>query len=269
MSPDPRPHAVLHLGFHKTGTTSVQAALSAHAAQLLPFQIVVLQTASRALRDATHAARFYSAHPRAKPLAALRAALTQWVQGLDKTRPLLLSSEDFAGHMPGNRGVTSYAAAPVIAAELTRALMPHFVPQVLITTRAPQAWLRSVHWQNAKHDHMMMGIDEFSATYSAAAAFDPVLDAMRAALDCPLHIAPLAAQTRRLGPVEALYDLAAVPDALRARLAVVPPANQRPPYDLAAVFIALNATEMPGATRRQMKDALLFFAASDSADPQP
>ena len=91
----------------------------------------------------------------------------------------------------------------------------------------------------------------------------PVLPLIRTRAQC------LAAPTRRLGPVEALYDLAQIPDALRADLPVVPPANQRPPYDLAAVFVALNATEMPSATRRQMKDALLFFAAADPAEPQP
>lgn len=269
MQPDPRPIAVLHLGFHKTGTTSLQAALNAHAAQLRDYQIATPQTASRALRDATHAARFYSAHPRAKPLAALRACLMTWVASLEKTRPLLLSSEDFAGHMPGNRGVSSYAAAPAIAQELTRALEPHFAPRLLLTIRAPQPWLRSIHWQNAKHDHMLLSAEAFATTYAEAANFAAVLEDMRARCPQVLNFVALEDQTRPLGPVEALYDLAEIPPDLRAMLQPVPPVNLRPPYDLAAAFVALNTTEMPKQTRRQMKDALLFFAATDTPTPMP
>lgn len=261
------PRLVIHAGFHKTGTTSIQAALQAHASQLSAHMAVqVLAGGPSALRDAAQAARQYSARPGGVTLRRLRLMLRLWAEGLalDPGQGLLLSSEDFAGHMPGNRGVQSYAAAPAIAATLAEALRQRFPAaevRFVCTTRAPAAWLRSVHWQLAKHHHMTLDAAEFARLYAPAARMAPVLTALRQATNAPLHIAPLEAQAlRRLGPVAALYDAAGLPPQLCAALPALAAANTAPPGDLAQAFVALNRQDMSAEARQAAKAALLHPA---------
>ena len=88
---------------------------------------------------------------------ALQARLGDWISRVP-LRPgqcLLASSEDFSGHMPGNRKVADYGAAPAIAHSIVAALHRQFGPALdltlLYTTRQAEPWLRSIHWQLAKH----------------------------------------------------------------------------------------------------------------------
>ena len=62
---------------------------------------------------------------------------------------------------------------------------------------------------------------------------------------------------RRLGPVEALYDLIGLPDALRDSLAPVPVANPGGSPRLARKFVALNRQDLAPEALTAAKRALL------------
>ncbi len=256
---------IFHAGFHKTGTSSLQQALRAHANGLAPqWQIAVLEGGSRPLRQAAQAARQFSTHADA---AALQDAMAHWAASLNLQpgQGLLLSSEDFAGHMPGHRRVRSYAAAPQIAVAMATALRARFGAvdlRLLYTTRAPADWLRSVHWQLAKHDAMLLDAATYARRFAAAADLPGVVQRVRNALP-DVQVAEVALEdlaTRPLGPVDALFDLAGVDPALRATLAPVRQANAAPPWDLAETFVALNRSDLPADLRRLMKQALRDLA---------
>jgi len=264
----PEPGLVVHAGFHKTGTSSLQAALRLHAPPLAPLWAVETRATHPALIRATEAARALSLDPGPGRMASLRTALDDWVLGLALLpgQGLLVSSEDFAGHMPGRHGLTDYRAAIPIAEALHAALARHRpdLPLTLLyTTREPAGWLRSIHWQLSKHEDMLQGPNRFARSHAAAADFAAILDALRRALpDTPVRQADLSdLARRRLGPVEAIYDAARLPDPLRARLPVPPRANQAPPHDLARVFVTLNRADLPRDRLRQMKRDML--AAGD------
>lgn len=201
----------------------------------------------------------------------MRGSLQAWVGGLQLApgQGLLASSEDFAGHMPGNQGVWDYSAAPAIAAAIAGALRGRFAAALqlsfLYTTRDPARWLRSIHWQLSKHPRMEMMADRFCQKHAAAADFGAVLQAVRARLpgidvvDVPLE----SLTDRRLGPAEAIYDLAGIGEALRKTLNRVPPENQSPPYDLADAYVALNRARVPRDALRRLKLALLASAELD------
>jgi hypothetical protein len=263
------PLIIIHAGFHKTGTTTTQDSLAAHRPALAEagWKVEVLANNPR-LAAAGLAARDYSNRPDAASLTVLEGALTEWADGLEPTveRGFLVSTEDLCGRMPGH-GPMTYGSTARIAAAVAEALEARFGGRLdlhfLYTTRAAEPWLRSIHWQLSKHNRMWLGLEAYVNRFGAAADLANVIEEVRAAQRWPVHAAALEdLAQRRLGPVEALYDIAGLPDTLRNRLAPLPPANTRGALDLAAVFVALNRTEMPLELRAQMKAALRELAAT-------
>ncbi len=90
-----------------------------------------------------------------------------------------------------------------------------------------------------------------------------MLTTLRAGLpDTPVTEAALAdLAPRRLGPVEAIYDVAGLPDVLRASLPVQPLSNRAPTHDLARVFVTLNRSDLPRDEIRRMKRDMLAAGA--------
>lgn len=258
------PPVIFHAGFHKTGTSSLQAALRLHGPALDPLFAVQTRATCPALLAAADAARDFSADPTPQSATRMASHIDLWASGLTLRagQGLLVSCEDFAGHIPGRFGVPDYRAALPIATALRSALRRHLPGRpltFLFTSREPHSWLRSIHWQLSKHDELTLGPRRFARAYAAAADFAPLLSSLRAALpDTPLHEADLASLApRRLGPVEAIYDAACLPDDLRACLPVPPHANATPPHDLARVFVKLNRSDLPRPEIRRLKREML------------
>ena len=252
---------VLHGGFHKTGTTSLQAALAAHAPALEGRVRVMTLRKDPALALATEAARTFS---RQGDRGALEQAMTTWAQSLPDTggADLAISTEDFAGHMPGRYGLTDYRAAVVTLPAAVAALAARYVAAditVLMTTRAAEPWLKSLHWQLSIHPELTPKQRRFCKDFASAAQFDAVLTPLRAALGAAarLVVTPLESlMGRPLGPVEAVYDLVTLPDDLRASLPALPRSNARVAEGLADQFVMLNRAKLPTAELRRAKSAM-------------
>lgn len=258
---------VLHVGFHKTGTTSVQSSLSAHAAALVDMAHIETLHLSDGLSKATESARAYSQF---SGTMALRAGMEAWVAGLPDlgTRHLLVSSEDFAGHMPGRFGLLDYRAAVKTVPAAVKALKTRFPAAnlvVLVTTRAAEPWLRSLHWQLAKHPFLQLKQRRFCKDFACAADFDCIINPMTAALSgcADVSVQPLETlTTRRLGPVEAVYDLMGLPDLLRDTLAPIPVQNRQVLDGMADQFVRLNRARLPPEELRRAKSAMMGLMAS-------
>lgn len=253
---------VLHVGFHKTGTTSVQSSLAAHATALADLAHIETLQLTKGLKKATEAAREYS---RFAGVMGLQAGMQAWVSGLPDlgARHLLVSSEDFAGHMPGRFGLLDYRAAVKTVPAAVAALRARFAGVkvvVLVTTRAAEPWLHSLHWQLAKHPFLMLKQRRFCKEYASAADFDSVIKPMTATL---AGLATVSVQslesltTRRLGPVDAVYDLAGLPDPLRDSLAPVPVQNRQVLDGMADQFVRLNRAKLPPDELRRAKSAMM------------
>lgn len=258
---------VFHAGFHKTGTSSLQRALMEHAPALAGVQVALRQT-SAAFRAAAEAARAVSV---GGAVDSLRARLAEWVAGLSGA-DLIASSEDFAGHMPGRFGLVDYRAAGVVLPEVVRALRARFAGgsvDLVFTTRAARPWLASLHWQLAKHPEMTLKQRRFCRDFAAAAAFDAVLDPLEVALtgQAVLHRVALEDLAgRRLGPVEAVYDVLGLPDAARAALPVVAKANVAPPVGLADQFVTLNRAGLSAEDLHRAKTDLALLMTAYPLD---
>lgn len=252
---------ILHTGFHKTGTTTLQQGLERNRQILAPHLRIVPRAR---LAPAGHAARAWSATGAPLELALLRYELAQVMERWrnDDPRPVVLSCEDLSGHMPGRNGVTGYAAAAplmrAIADTLTE-LHPQARPEFYLSTRAPEAWLASVHAQHLRAMRMTQSVEEFAGRHRAAADLDAIADRIADAVaPAPVHRAALEqSRDRPLGPLDPLLDLCALPDATRAALMPQPPANAAVPPDCAAGLLALNRSALNDAEVHAAKQALL------------
>lgn len=269
MSPQPvKRQIILHAGFHKTGTKSLQACLRANADRLPAAWRVQTRPDSTDLRALVEAARVFSASGDKADLAMVSAQTVLWLGGLDLQpgQGLLVSSEDFAGHMPGRFGVTDYSAlTPVLLAVVTMAARFYdgqVQAQILLTGRAAHPWLRSLYFQQAKHPDLTDDFDTFCAALPNAADHAAIAATLRRKLGSatPVHLHTLEdLSPRRLGPAHAMFDLAQLPtDDLTPAQAH----NAMPAPGLAEAYVAANRLGLPVPDLKRMKEDLLKAAVS-------
>ncbi|SEO70918.1 hypothetical protein SAMN04490248_11021 [Salinihabitans flavidus] len=257
---------VVHAGFHKTGTTTVQATLRANRTALLPHLAIWMRPR---LRPTVLAARGFStwrdAPSRAK-LAIRLTELTETLPGL-KSRGLILSAEELSGHMPGRPGIDDYSAVPILMSEIAGALQNRFPLSdlhIVFTTRAAADWLPSSYWEHVKSSSLTESYEAFAARLPRAADFAPVVEkTARAVAPASVHALPPTSDhpLGHAGDILRFFDLPA-----GLELQAVPPANTRPPQPVLDQLLTINRTVHDPAARRDAKRALL--SGSPSALPQ-
>ncbi|MCR9108156.1 MAG: hypothetical protein NXH94_04600 [Rhodobacteraceae bacterium] len=241
---------VIHAGFHKTGTTSVQSMLRENAQILDPHVRVYLKDAFEPL---TEAARAFSIDPRKRTLAVVARTARAFFDTLsiEDPRPILLSSEDLSGHMPGRHGVECYDSAGLVMKCLADAAFKRFGPDTdlifYFSTREREAWLRSTWWQNLRSTRLTDDFKSYVSQFDSARSLEDILEEI--ALDVsPARVTSFAledASPLPLGPLDPVLTLLDVADLDRAQITVLPPENVQPDLGVDAVFLALNQSALP------------------------
>ncbi|MDA0962246.1 MAG: hypothetical protein O2898_04920 [Proteobacteria bacterium] len=251
---------VIHAGFHKTGSNSVQQTLRLNRPVLRRVMASVLKPM---MRDVVGAARAYSVtgDPLDRARFAARMVLLLQDQPPMNRRVLCLSSEELAGHLPGRPGVQDYRAILTLSEDIVSAASSLF-PQAEIVffflTRDPRTWIESAYWEHVKSSDMVMELEEFRHRFTAAADLDGIADAVAQATGRPVQRARLEDVAGQVfGPAEPLLDLCEVPQDLRAGLTRPAPANTRPAPDILAELLRLNREIADKEARRRAKEALL------------
>ncbi|AVO36844.1 hypothetical protein [Pukyongiella litopenaei] len=255
---------VVHAGFHKTGTTTVQKTLRANAPVLKPHLRVFLRPRMVALCEA---ARAWSVSHGALDMALFRYELAELAQGWSRrdARPVLLASEDLAGHMPGRRGLTAYDATPALMkalAETVAQIHPGADIRFFFSTRAPAPWLASCHAQHLRAVRMVLDAETYADRYRASAGLDAVIDAVAQAV-APAPVLRRALEDsagQALGPLAPLLDLCGLPDPVRDRLAPQPAANRRHDPAILLALLAANRDHADPDALRAAKRAILAHA---------
>lgn len=255
---------VLHPGFHKTGTSTVQAFLRENRKALAPHVALRLRWH---LRDVLAAARGYSTDRDPLTLIKFQARFGALMNDIPymPRRTLILSAEELLGHLPGRGGIADYGAAPVLlyaCCEIAQARFPQSEILIYLSTRAPAEWLASAHWEHVKSSAMTLPLDVFSARFERAAALDDMADEIASRVPVPVHRAALeAASLLPLGPADPLIALCDLPDDLRGRLTPVAPVNTRMDDTVRAALIEANRRHRAPAARNAAKRAILAEAA--------
>ena len=211
---------LVHAGFHKTGTTSVQRML-AHNKRALSSEVhVFLRSHMVAVCES---ARAFSASRDNLDLLAFTYELSEFVQKLDLTdgKHVCLSSEDLLGHMPGRRKLMAYDAAPILMKAFVHTVervMPE-PPELVFyfSTRNADGWLESCHMQHLRAVRMTLSLQEYKQAYADSARLDRIVDMVRLAV-APHRAEAVALEQCKdtpLGPLTPILDLLDISPELR------------------------------------------------------
>ncbi len=254
---EPR-RVIIHAGFHKTGTTSVQRALEHSRQALAPCLHVILKPD---IPDLCQAAIAYARAPSEEALELFRQQAAQCFANLPAgdMRPLLISAEDLCGQIPGRHGRVGYPQAPVLLAALISVVPAHAAVRIYLSTRARTPWLRSCYAHHLRHGRMQMS----EATFMKKHAHSPALTDVAAAIAAHLKGIPVVTYaledvtSHPQGPLTPLLDLAGIAADDRTITHPHRRANRSLPPDILAQFLVLNRQEADATTRNAAKQALI------------
>ncbi|WP_322867829.1 hypothetical protein U5922_017410 [Aquicoccus sp. G2-2] len=258
---------LVHAGFYKTGTTSLQACLSHNRAALSPWFDFC---GPGDLRGTGRLAHLYAARPfpwrRTRFRHSLRAGLARLPA--PPSGHLVISRESFTGLLPGHRDwrgrpVLGFPHAAtltqIVAAELSRRFGRSAQIEFLLTTRARESWLASLHGHLLRSIDMTDDLATFTARFPAD--LDPKREATRLAhalAPLPVHIADLETMAaRREGPAAAVLDLMNVPKDARTTLSLPTRTNQGQTETQRAAFLTLNRSGLSRTALKKAKEDLL------------
>jgi hypothetical protein len=258
----PEQRILVHAGFHKTGTSSVQRTLMSNARVLWP---VMALGGRDAIRPILSAARGYSTWRDPLSLEKFRTRLDAFLAGLTlgPKRPLVLCSEEFTGHLPGRGDLASYSAAGPLMAALAEVMEARYGAGLELTlhfsTRAPAAWLESAYWEHVKSSRMTLDLVEFALRYGGAADLPRAVAEVQAAAPRARVTSAALEDTARLpfGPATPLIDAFALAPQRRALLVPHGPSNVAPHPRLLARCLELNRSPLDRAALSAAKAELL------------
>lgn len=252
---------IIHAGFHKTGTTSVQATLQANGKAIWPTHALVLP---KRINDVTRMATLHSVMQGPMTLEEFKSRLTTFLAGLQvgKKRGLILSAENLAGLMPGRKDNPGYETCPVLMAATQACLHKVWGDDLEITfvfgLRDRDDWVRSTYWQNLRSSRLTKSFEEFAASL-AGLDLNAVADGVRAAVKGAEVRTMRLEETRDmpLGPATPILEMAQLRPELRNGLVGKPAANLSPGADVIAACLALNRSPGSDAEIAERKEALL------------
>ncbi|MEL7116421.1 MAG: hypothetical protein AAGP08_12690 [Pseudomonadota bacterium] len=257
---------LVHAGFHKTGTTSLQKYLAQNQKTLSQ----VFDCYAQGDFDGAGAnARIYAQRPFIWRRKQFRRAMARFLVSIPDADALVLSREAFSGAMPGHRDwrgrtLQDYRRAAVpLCRDVADALRHRFGRDVeiefLFTVRAPEAWLRSVYGHLVRSIHLTEDLDGFRALFRRPIDLQDEAGFIAKALaPLPVHVVALEdLQARHEGPAAAVLDLMAVPDALRTGLPPAKRHNIGQDAETEAAFLELNRSGMSKSHLRQAKERIL------------
>ncbi len=253
---------VIHPGFHKTGTSTVQRALRVNRSLLKPYLRSILKPP---LKETCHASRGYSTWRDPISLHKFRRRFRAVLKDISAMprRTLLISAEELSGHLPGRDGLDSYAAAPVLARvmrETVAGVMPQTELIFYYSTRSPDPWMRSAYWQHVRASSMTLDFDEYATRYCGSADLDGIVDAVAADVETGVHRAVLD-ETGDLpaGPATPLLDLCDVPREIQAQMQTET-INTHLGEDVLQALLQANRAHSDHDARSAAKSAILTAA---------
>jgi len=261
---------IVHAGYHKTGTTSLQDFFRDNRAALAPH----LRFYGKVdfLSAGAHA-RIYAQRPFPWRLWRFRRSLRHFLTTVDPGGTIVLSRETFSGGMPGHHrlggalmmsyGKPARALASVIISELRRRFGQDVDITFFYTLRDRESWIKSVHGHLLRSIRLTDDFDQFRARFpELKGPADEAAEMATFLAPIPVITAPLETyQHRPEGPAAALLDLLNIPDDTRAALTPARRSNTGQSATLREKLRALNAKPLGKADLKREKDALIQKAS--------
>lgn len=251
---------LIHSGFHKTGTSSLQHGLRDNRRELEPHIRIILYEDITTVVDA---ARDFSADRTPEKLRRFCMRVNGFMKTLSPSdlRPVAISSEDFCGHMPGREGLSSYTAAPILMRALTmttQETLGHDTDlSLMMSLRTSESWLKSCYAQHLRVIRMIDPWAIYAKTYISSADLNSIADRIEAQIGrLPLIRTWLEdSKARPLGPLTPFLDALGVPQDIQAKLDAPDQANPQEPQELQDLYLEANQSEMSDQDVRDAKVA--------------
>lgn len=218
---------ILHPGFHKTGTTSLQHFLRENLEVLSDYADFYFEDD---LGDVSWEARHYGKRPLFWLKERFRAHFRAFLATVPERETIVISCEALSGVMPGynnlfHRPVISYEpiARPLIEL-ITEELRARFgdapALTVVFTTRESDSWLKSVFGHVSRTRGTMEGFATFRSAFPRRSDLAREARAITSHIDgIDVMMAPLEVYTHaEFGPATAILDLLDLPEAARRKL---------------------------------------------------
>ncbi|MGR3468960.1 MAG: hypothetical protein ACU0CI_13890 [Shimia sp.] len=257
------PRIIVHAGFHKTGTTSLQHYLRSHRPQMRRFFDYIDY---RSFPEVTAAANTFSQMRNPLTLRRFRLRLRRALDGRVGADVLVLSAEAFSGLMPGHRRWTGapildYGGAVPLAfavRDVLGRIAPDAAVEFAYTTREREAWIASVWAHLVRSIRMTDDLGTFRARFDPKWGPTQAAQRIAEALPCPVHLLPLEATMEALtGPAGPILDLAGVPPGVQARWPMAVRKNTGNDAEETTQLLSLNRSIRGREALRAAKAALL------------
>lgn len=160
---------IVHIGPHKTGSTSIQNCLSENAETLTHSDVLFFHN------DETHASALLLARQEFDIAEKKLRSLASTISGCREST-VILSQEDFCGELPGrSRRRAVYPKLTRNLRIISRSLRPHRVKFVFFE-RDKADWLKSCYYQHLKHRNNFSNLDAFIEHYGENLEWGRVLE---------------------------------------------------------------------------------------------
>jgi hypothetical protein len=251
---------IIHAGFHKTGTSTIQTTLRENRVAMKKHVALRLRWH---MKDLVAATRGYSTWR--DPLTMIKVQhrfglMMNALPGMPR-RTLIISCEELAGHLPGRDDIVDYSAAPLLLYafwEIAKERYPAAEILIYLSTRASEPWLKSAYWEHVKASNMTMAFDDFAETYRDAADLDDMAADIASRVPVTVYQKRLEdCVTLPLGPASPLLSLCEMPSDVMATLEPVAPENQRLGDDVLAALLEINRTYDTSDARKAAKQVIL------------
>lgn len=255
---------IIHAGFHKTGTSTIQTTLRENRVAMKGQVALRMRWHMKELVAAT---RGYSTWR--DPLTMIKVQhrfglMMNELPGMPR-RTLIISAEELAGHLPGRDEITDYSAAPILLYafwEIAKKRYPAAEINIYMSTRAPEPWLKSAYWEHVKASNMTMDFDAFAAEYEGASDLDTMIAEIASRVPVPVYHQRLEdCADLPLGPASPLLSLCDIPEDVLAKLTPMPPENQRFGDDVLEALLKVNRSYDSSEARKAAKQTILNEAS--------
>lgn len=249
---------LIHAGFHKTGTTTLQVTLAQNMRLFMPHVEVYLQHGVL-LSSLTQAVLEFSGNRGKRTRDNVRKHAEVFFSTIDlrDPRPVLISSESLSGHFPGASGVSKYAPAP-LAIETIRDAWVHVTGspdgfETYYSTRRT-GWLASCHWQRLKNARSKISMEDYCEKFAAAADHGKFIGDIQEKIGShAVHTVAIEDIDHPIDPVLDILNLTH----LREDVVIPKNANVSPDQNTKDALLALNRGPLRGLEFQNARNAIL------------
>ncbi|MGB0968887.1 MAG: hypothetical protein ACPGUX_11930 [Halocynthiibacter sp.] len=258
---------LLHLGFHKTGTTTAQAFLRENFRIIRQVCVPVLR---RKMKTLYPEATEFSRTGQERELRRFRRKFTALLEELPLQDDLqvLISEENLIGQMPGKFDVWSYDTAPILLGSMLECIRDIFPEPaevtVLFSTRDAESWARSVWKHTLLADRLTLDLKTMREKLKPASDHQAVLSDLRKEFPKIIFVENnlTSLDDTEFGPATPMVDWLRMPPELRQTLRRIAPQNTSPTMEMAQHLLDLNRSDLNDDELADIKHTLKQEIAS-------